>query len=189
MRSEALCREGVEADALLTALEQVRPRLKLILASFRLSKEDAEDLLQDLVVIAIQKLPEIENLTAWLRGTTVNLCLMRVRRKHAREKLTRIYDSPIPPVQEPVDDYVDLKRALALLSARHRQVVVLRAMQFSSDEITSRTGYCRSSIRRIRDRAVARMIDLRVNMPGFPKAGRKESQMVAGGSRKEKGAR
>src|SRR6185295_2202080 len=122
MRNVALRREGVEADALLTALEQVRPRLKLILASFRLSKEDAEDLLQDLVLVALQKLPEIENLTAWLRGTTVNLCLMGLRRKRSREELRKIYDSPIPPVQEPVDACVDLKRALAVLPARHRQV-------------------------------------------------------------------
>jgi DNA-directed RNA polymerase specialized sigma24 family protein len=65
-------------EGLVRALSRNRPRLKFLTASFRLRREEAEDLLQDLALVALRKLEEIQDVDGWLLGTARNLCLMRV---------------------------------------------------------------------------------------------------------------
>ncbi|HEV8580238.1 MAG TPA: sigma-70 family RNA polymerase sigma factor [Thermoanaerobaculia bacterium] len=144
---------------LVEALERSRSRLKWILARFRLSKEEAEDLLQDMAVAAIQKLPEIQNLDGWLVGVAFRMCAYRARRDRSGPQFTPLgdFDMAVSPEQGRRDLAVDLERALASLPRRHRGIFVLRAMGFSESEVAVRTGYSPKSLRGVRYRLRARI--------------------------------
>jgi RNA polymerase sigma factor (sigma-70 family) len=153
---------------LVAALKRVRPSLKWVLAHFRLSPEDAEDVLQDLCLWAIRKANQIEDLDNWLVGTANKLCLAllsqrRIRAKYQAREVGFMVEGELRvpeallsvPAMAHLEFRVDLARALPLLPAKPRQAVVLHAMGFGPSEIAFQTGYSPESVRRILGRGLA----------------------------------
>lgn len=139
-----------DKDRLVLALDRSRARLKSILAWFRLSNEDADDLLNDLALLAIEKFEVIENLDAWLPGAARNLCRSHLRKRRRRECLD-LAQSPEPacsPPQEQLDIFTSLNDALVLMPAGLRRCLILRAIGFSCAEIADMTGYATSTVRK-----------------------------------------
>ena len=62
--------------ALENLLEDVQPRLRGILATFRIPYADAEDLLQQTILTFLVKRDDIRKPSKWLTATLRNRCLM-----------------------------------------------------------------------------------------------------------------
>lgn len=143
-------------------LEELQPRLRGVLASFRIPFEDAEDLLQQSVLTYLHKRERIKNPRRWLVGTLKNRCLMYWR-SHRR----RLYHSvdvailesvaePGRPAQEQADLSNDLQRVIAKLPERCRSLLYLRyTMGCDPSEAARQLGYRRSSIYKIMERCLA----------------------------------
>ena len=146
-----------QPERLLEALERCRPRLKQILASFHLPKHEAEDLLQDLIVLAIQKLQGIEILDSWLPATARYLCLANIRKKRRRLEALQRCDSPSPPAPTGLDLCVDLAGALAVLPPKLRTVVILRAMGYRLSEIAGQMGHHTGTVHKLERRGMVKL--------------------------------
>jgi RNA polymerase sigma factor (sigma-70 family) len=145
-------------------LRRLRPRLRQILASFRVPLADAEDLLQDVLVAAFCKWDSIHSKEAWVIGTLRNTCAVYWKRQRrnrvdgvAAETLESLSE-PQPPAQARDELLWDIDAAAESLCRRHRTVLWLRfGLGFSTAEIAASTGYNCSSIRKLTCRSVARL--------------------------------
>jgi RNA polymerase sigma factor (sigma-70 family) len=147
-------------ERLLLALERTRSRLKATLATFGLSPEDGQDLIQDLALLALTRYSDIRNMEGWLIGTAWNRCLMRVRSRRRRVYVA-IETLEKEPASAPAQDrsilQLDLEDGLSSLKPRHKDVVVLRMAGYRWAEIARETGYAVTSVRTIAKVAAARM--------------------------------
>lgn len=151
-------------EALEDVLRQLRPRIKQIFAAYRIPPFDAEDLLQDVLVVALRKWDSILVKDAWLVGTLRNKCLRYWRRQQEDRLETMdlaVLESlcdPLPPLQEHAARMLDLATLTGGLCRRHREILWLRyGLGLSSAEIAERTGYRGSSIRKLSCRSVSRL--------------------------------
>jgi hypothetical protein len=64
-------------------LEADRPLLRSVLRHYRIPLEDAEDLIQDTLVLALMKWPQIRSLGPWLYGTLRHRCIGYWRKRRA----------------------------------------------------------------------------------------------------------
>ena len=143
-------------------LEELHPRLRGVLATFRIPFEDAEDLLQQSVLTFLMKRDEVKDPRHWLVGTLRNRCLMYWR-SHRR----RLYESvdaailesfaePEQPAQEQFDLAKDLNSVLSKLSPRCRSILQLRyGLGCNPSETAERMGYRSSGIYKILERCLA----------------------------------
>ncbi|HEX9943198.1 MAG TPA: RNA polymerase sigma factor [Thermoanaerobaculia bacterium] len=147
-------------------LERMEPRLKRVLSRYRIPAQDVDDLLQDTFLIMISKWGSIRNPEAWLLGTLANRCILYWR-KH-RSRLWDLVDSAIlelladveAPPQEKADLRYDLDTLLSRLPDRCRSVLRLRyGFGCSTAEAAERTGYCKSSIRKVTRRCLAALTE------------------------------
>jgi RNA polymerase sigma factor (sigma-70 family) len=143
---------------------QLRPRLRLILKTYRIPYPDTEDLLQDVLVVAFCKWDTIHTHDAWLLGTLRHKCwLFWKRRRHDLLQgmdmpMLESLSEPLPPVQEQAERIWDLETLAGSLCRRHRAVLWLRyGLGMSTDEVAERTGYHHNSIRKLTCRTVARL--------------------------------
>lgn len=144
---------------ILASLERVRPRLKHLLARYRMGREDGEDLAQDLAIIALRQAGGIEKLEPWLLGVARNLCRMHFRRKLRREE-PALDETPEPSVPHDEDRWiarVDFDRSLARLPPRQGEVLRLVAEGYEKREAAERVGYSSKGIRKLIARNVARL--------------------------------
>ena len=93
-----------------------------------LDEQVAAEVAQETLARAWRDWPELNSpgfdANAWLRRVAVNLCWDRSRRRAARKRRAHLVVSPRVSADALAD--VDLHRAIARLSDRQRQVVVLR---------------------------------------------------------------
>jgi RNA polymerase sigma factor (sigma-70 family) len=148
--------------ALEELLEELQPRLRGVLASFRIPYEDAEDLMQQSVLTYLHKRERIQDPGRWLVGTLKNRCLMywRSHRRQLYESvdaaLLESIAEPRRPKQETADLTRDLNRILAKMPERCRNLLHLRyALGCEPSEAAERLGYRRSSIYKILERCLA----------------------------------
>ena len=143
-------------------LDRMQPRLKRILARYRIPAQDAEDLLQETFLIMVSKWGSIRNPDAWLLSTLSNRCIIYWR-KH-RSRLWDLVDTAIlellaeaeAPAQENANLRFDLDGILSALPERCRSILRLRyGLGCSTAEAAERTGYCKSSIRKVTRRCLA----------------------------------
>jgi len=142
-------------------LEEVRPRLKSLLAHWRIPPEDAEDLLQDSLIALVFRWNLVRDPESWLIGTTRRHCLMywrRVRRQLYQavdaETLERLSPLEAPP-QERDDLWTDLDDLIEQLPERCRQVLHLRfRLGLDPAEVARELGYRESSISKITNRCL-----------------------------------
>jgi RNA polymerase sigma factor (sigma-70 family) len=147
-------------------LLRMEPRLKRVLSRYRIPAQDADDLLQETFLIMISKAGSIRNHDAWLLATLANRCIIYWR-KH-RSRLWDLVDTAIlelladgeAPAQERSDLRYDLDTLLANLPDRCRSVLRLRyGFGCSTAEAAERTGYCKSSIRKVTRRCLAALTE------------------------------
>lgn len=153
-------RSSNDTERVLQTLQAVRPRLVRILAAFRLSPEEAEDVMQDALVAALTRVREIRDLEPWLVGTLCNLSRLRIRRRCKRQEIAYeavVPEAARPPEQERLCLRLDLERSLALLSPGQRKILELRAAGYGPKEVAAETGYAKGSLQKLAWRAIRRL--------------------------------
>jgi RNA polymerase sigma factor (sigma-70 family) len=147
-------------------LERMEPRLKRVLGRYKIPAQDADDLLQETFLILITKAETIRNVDAWLLATLANRCIIYWRKHRSRlwdlvdtTILELLSDTETPP-QERTELRCDLDSLLSALPDRCRSVLRLRyGFGCSTAETAEKTGYCKSSIRKVTRRCLAALTE------------------------------
>ncbi len=143
-------------------IDKVRPRLRKILSRYRIPPQDADDLIQETFLILVTKWGSVSNPEAWVLATLANRCIIYWRK--SRSRLWDLVDGVVlelladvqPSLQEGIDLRVDLQALVANLPDRCRNLLRLRyQLGCSAAETAERTGYCRSSIRKVTRRCIS----------------------------------
>jgi RNA polymerase sigma factor (sigma-70 family) len=163
--SESLPREEELSEGELpTVVERMRPKLHALFYRFRLSPEDAEDVLQSALVQALVRWPEIRNKDGWLYGTVFRMCRGSRRSAWKRDvvpmdpqDLEWVGAATAPP-QERVECLADVERACRSLSRRQGRVLMLRhGHGLRAAEVAAEVGVQPSSVRKMARRAMAQV--------------------------------
>ncbi len=143
-------------------LRRIQPRARSIFARYRVPPSDAEDLLQEALLVFVHKREGIHHPEGWLIGTLRNRCLAywRARRRVVYQAvdtaILELVARPERPMQERRDLNSDLKCAIGTLPSRCRSLLKLRyQMGCTPHEAAERLGYRRSSIYKIMERCLA----------------------------------
>jgi RNA polymerase sigma-70 factor, ECF subfamily len=143
--AEAVARHGDER-AFRVLYGRHTPRLyQFLLRMLAGSVHDAEDVVQDTWVRAVERLDGFRwesQLSTWLIGIGANLCRDRLRRRARRRALTSaelVGNGATPP--RGAEERIDLERAIALLPAGYREVLLLHDVEgLTHGEIATRLG-------------------------------------------------
>jgi RNA polymerase sigma factor (sigma-70 family) len=152
-----------EHDRLLSAIAENREMLRRIVRAYGLSKEDAEDVLQDVFVVSLNKLLTIHNFSGFLLTLTSRKCIQLKRKRAGRESLReKFWADPYgaAALQVDLESKIDFDRIWYLLDRLPRtQCNLLRLWLSGSDpeEIASILGLSPLSIRKIRGRGIERL--------------------------------
>lgn len=145
-------------------LARLRPRLKWVLTSFRIPAQDAEDVLQEALLVASQKWHQVRNHEPWLIGTLRYKCTVYWKRQRAARVTT--HDLPVleslappqPPAQEQADLLHDLETLTRRCDRRARAMLWLRYGEgLSHDEVAARLGAGAANVRKTTSRWLARL--------------------------------
>lgn len=143
-------------------LKQVRPRLKVLFARYRVPPQDTEDILQQALLALVNQWKTVRDPEAWLLGTIRNKCLVYWRDR--RRKLYDAVDStvlewvaePHVPAQQSVELRYDLQSMIDRLPDRCRSLLRLRYhLGYEPPELAERLGYRTSSISKVTNRCLA----------------------------------
>jgi RNA polymerase sigma factor (sigma-70 family) len=158
-------REGAASDSvaerLVESLERLRPRLKQIVWSFRLQAEEAEDVLQDVLIVALDHLHRcaIEDLDAWILVTLRYQCLMFLRKKEARLRRETVWAELLAARRPGPGNQLReaLLSGIAQLPRKHRHILRLRLAGHSNADISELTGFSIHVVRKLCLQAVRRL--------------------------------
>jgi len=149
-------------DALEDILRRVEPKLKRLLASYRIPVADAEDLVQESCYRLIYQLDKVRDPECWLLGTLKRHCLMYWRRHRRRlyqavdETILEWLERPVASPQERRDLLADLDSLIARLPPRCRSLLRLRfRLGYEPTEVAEKLGYQVSSIGKVTTRCLA----------------------------------
>ena len=143
-------------------LKAVEPRLKRLLAMYRIPSEDAEDVLQQALLALLYQWDRVRDPESWLFGTVRRHCLM-----YWRSQRRRIYSSvdatilewlsaPVESSQDRADLICDLENLIDRLPSRCRTVLRLRfRMGYEPLEVARKMGDRESSIAKVTNRCLA----------------------------------
>jgi RNA polymerase sigma factor (sigma-70 family) len=143
-------------------LRRVEPRLKRLLASYRIPSSDAEDLAQQALLALLYQWEEVRDPECWLLGTLKRHCLMYWRGH--RRQLYRAVDAailewlsePQAAPQERRDLLADLDYLIERLPKRCQLLLRLRfQLGYEPTEVAAKLGYRVSSIGKITTRCLA----------------------------------
>lgn len=154
-RSDPGAPERTTADAIPELLMTLKPRLKTILARFRIPGQDAEDLLQDALLLLVRNRHHLRDPAAYLLSTLQYRCRMYWRQHRRRRQLgvdDRLLEQLAPALrpsgQEAAEVRSDLLRQLATLEPGARRLVLLRyALGYTIRETADQVGLTRDSVR------------------------------------------
>jgi RNA polymerase sigma factor (sigma-70 family) len=143
-------------------LKRVEPRLKRVLATYRVPADDAEDVLQQTLLALIYQWDRVRDPECWLLGTLKRHCLMYWRTNRRRiystvdSTILEWLSEPVAPSQERSDLLCDLQNLLGRLPSRCRSLLHLRfQLGYEPVEVARRLGYRASSIGKITTRCLA----------------------------------
>jgi RNA polymerase sigma-70 factor (ECF subfamily) len=150
--------------------EKLRPQLVRLAYRFAWNTHDAEEIVQDAIMLAWQQLKRLKNqqkLNAWLYRTTINLSLNRLRKKRSQslpptDILTTKSADPVRYLQ--TDELMDRVRlVITQLPDRHQAALVLRDMEeLSYQQISAvldiRPGAARLLVHRTREKVRKRLL-------------------------------
>jgi len=155
-----------EEPVLEEILERIEPKLKRILFRHRIPPQDADDLVQEALLIMVSKAGTIRNPEAWLLATLSNRCIMYWRRHRSRlwdqvdTAILELLADNEAPTQERNDIRYDLEALVAELPDRCQSLLRLRyGLGCTEEETAERTGYCKSSIRKVTRRCLASLTE------------------------------
>lgn len=143
-------------------LRDVRPKLQRMVQRARIPEQDAEDLIQNILLSLVFQWRRVRNPDAWVVGAIRKSCLM-----YWRSRRRRLYDTVDAPVlewlaggegavQEQRDLRSDLDLLLERIPDRYRHVLRLRyGLGYKPREVAERLGYRRSSIGKVTARSLA----------------------------------
>jgi RNA polymerase sigma factor (sigma-70 family) len=142
-------------------LKAMRPKLKRVLTTAHVPVEDAEDVLQQALVVLVEKWDKIRDHESWLLGTLRRHCFMYFR-NHRRQlhssldaTLLECLSQPVAPAQERSDLRSDLRRMVQRLPPKCRSLLELRyQLGYEPDEVAAKLGYRGSSIGKITHRCL-----------------------------------
>lgn len=147
---------GPQDDELAALLENLEPEVRKVLVRFRVPSQDAEDLLQDTLLVFLTKRASIVSPGAWILSALRNRCLVYWRTRRRRllevidESLLEEVAGPAPDAYSRSDLARDLSGALSHLPDRCRSVLRLRyGLECDSGEIASRLGYRAGTVRQV----------------------------------------
>lgn len=143
-------------------LKRVEPRLKRLLATYRIPSEDAEDVLQQTLLALLYQWERVRDPESWLLGTLKRHCLMYWRTQRRRiysavdSAILEWLSEPIAPTQDKRDLMADLESLIVRLPARCRSLLRLRfRFGYEPPEVARKLGYRTSSIGKITTRCLA----------------------------------
>lgn len=143
-------------------LKAVEPKLKRLLAMYRIPSEDAEDVLQQALLALLYQWERVRNPESWLLGTLKRHCLMYWRMRRRRiysavdSTILEWLSEPVPPSQERSDLLADLENLIDRLPSRCRSLLRLRfRLGYEPLEVARKLGYRASSIGKITTRCLA----------------------------------
>jgi RNA polymerase sigma factor (sigma-70 family) len=143
-------------------LKRVEPRLKRLLATYRIPSEDAEDVLQQTLMAWLYQRDRVRDPESWLLGTLRRHCLMYWRAHRRRiysavdSAILEWLSEPIAPSQERADLLCDLQNLIGRLPSRCRSLLKLRfRLGYEPLEVARKLGYRASSIGKITTRCLA----------------------------------
>ncbi|MEO8197684.1 MAG: sigma-70 family RNA polymerase sigma factor [Thermoanaerobaculia bacterium] len=153
---------GCIQDELPQLVDRLESEFARLFTYFRIPEQDAEDLLQDALVLFITKRPKIVVPDAWLIGTLRFRCLLYWRKRRRRlletvdETLLMELAGGIPPRQNNDDLARDLSGAIGRLPDRCRSLLRLRyGLGCDDPEVAHRLGYSPTGIRKIAHRCLS----------------------------------
>jgi RNA polymerase sigma-70 factor (ECF subfamily) len=116
----------LEEEAIRRYLREEAPRLVSALALITESRQEAEDAVQEALARAWERSTreEIHSLPAWIRTTAFNFARNRARRRRLELRARRRL-GPEESFPAAEGDRIDIRRALANLPRRQREVTVL----------------------------------------------------------------
>ncbi|MFW6012273.1 MAG: sigma-70 family RNA polymerase sigma factor [bacterium] len=149
-------------------LDRARQRLLRLALSRGIPSADAEDLVQDTLLLYWARRHEIDSAPTWLAAVLQRRCLMHWRDRRAnREDCTHpsTLDHLAPPAPAPdrqVEARQHLHHALSILSPRHRRLLCLRLVAgLRSTEVAAQLGYkAPSSVPKILNRTLTKLRDV-----------------------------
>jgi RNA polymerase sigma factor (sigma-70 family) len=151
-------------EGIIDLLTRMTPRLKRIMASFRIPAAEAEDLMQDACLSLVRNGSRIECPDAWLAQALYRLCYASAtsRRRARLQYLAGSFLEALAPVQRPAQEraelFWDLNTLAAFLSRRQQVLLQLRyGLGMTPDEIAAQLGCCSCSIGKSTSRALARL--------------------------------
>ena len=139
--------------------ERLRPCLRRILRRHQIPAEDAEDLVQTALLLAVARWHEIRCPEVWLLGTLQNRCILYWRERRLNEaRYVELGEwrpqFAIEPIQDHRDRLADLDRACRTLPAGQRKLLALRYhLGFSPGETARALGLAPGSVRKTANRA------------------------------------
>lgn len=149
-------------DDLPQLVERLESEFSRLFTYFRIPAQDAEDLLQDTLLLFLTKRPQIVTPDAWLVGTLRYRCLLYWRKRRRRlmeavdETLLLELAGSAAPRQENDDLARDLSGAIGRLPDRCRSLLRLRyGLGCDDPEVAERMGYSPTGIRKIAHRCLA----------------------------------
>ena len=160
METKALDQRGQQ---IAECMRQARPRLQALFRSHRCSHEDAEDILQEALLVLVRRWDEIEEPQYFVVGVVRRqiLSLLRRRRSHREVSVDEASLEQIDGGEDPqalADSRHDVRALLSVLPARGGQIVEMRYGEgLSSREIAAELSYAVSSVRKIAARHLHRL--------------------------------
>lgn len=146
-------------------LDELRPRLVRILRRYRIPPEDAEDLLQETLLLLVRRRAQIRHPEHWLPATLANVCIAHHRRRRRTAAVLDLVDPDVlahhgpadPPAQAAVPARLSIARLLSDLTPTHRRLLRLAAQGLDTPELARRLGYAPSSVRTLLSRLRRRL--------------------------------
>lgn len=142
---------------------RLRRSMGRVLYEYRIPVQDAEDLIQDAMLLAVSKWSGIWAPEAWLFATLRNRCILywRAHAQHDR-RFAQLDDTAMQPASAPEQArwelLADLGAALRRLPATQRRLVVLRCrLGLTSPEAATAIGLANVSVRKVFNRGLARL--------------------------------
>lgn len=133
-----------DPDAVASLIQNHESAIRRLVARMLAWSSDAPDVVQDVFATAIVALPGFRGesgLETWLMRIAINRCRRHIRRRRVIELFRR---SAVPKAASPGADPIDraetnaaVRRAVAALPAKYREVVVLRYLEERSAKETA----------------------------------------------------
>lgn len=173
-------------DELPQLLDRLETEFARLFTYFRIPAQDAEDLLQDALVLFITKRSQVLTPDAWLIGTLRFRCLLYWRKR--RRRLMEAVDETLllelagssSPRQENDDLARDLSGAIGKLPDRCRSLLRLRyGLGCDDPELAHRLGYSPTGIRKIAQRCLS-ALTYQMLASGYPAAAHSPGASQAG---------